>query len=138
MNDITLYKIFLVALFAFAAIAYFSLLLISAPYGRHISKGWGYTVRAKLGWLIMEFPAFAFIIILFFTGNKRTSIVAIIFLLMWTIHYFQRTFIYPFLMKGGEKNFPVVIIVFALGFNIINGYVNGNYLFHFAPVYTIS
>jgi len=138
MDEITLYRILLVALFAFAAIVYFSLLLIPAPYGRHLRKGWGYTVKAKHGWLIMEFPAFSVIIILFFLGNKRASIVAITFLLMWTVHYFQRTFIFPFLMKGGDKKFPVILIVFALGFNIVNGYVNGKYLFCLAPVYPIS
>lgn len=138
MDEITFYRILLFILFAFAAITYFSLLLIPAPYGRHLRKGWGYTVKARLGWFIMELPAFSVIIIMFFMGNKRTSLAAIAFLLMWTVHYFQRTFIFPFLMKGGDKKFPVMLIVFGLGFNTINGYVNGKYLFHFSPVYPIS
>ena len=91
-----------------------------------------------LGWFIMELPAFSVIIIFFFARNRQTNIVAIIFLLMWTTHYFQRTFIFPFMMKGGEKKFPAVIIVFAIVFNIINGYVNGRYLFYYAPTYQIS
>jgi len=138
MDELTFYRICLFSLFAFAVIVYFSLLLISAPYGRHLRKGWGYTVRAKLGWFIMEFPAFFVIIIFFFAGNRRTNIVAIIFLLMWATHYFQRTFVFPFMMKGGEKKFPAVLMVFALGFNTINGYVNGRYLFYYSPVYQIS
>ena len=58
MDDITLYRILIVVLFAFAAVTFFSLLVIPAPYGRHVRMGWGHTVRAKLGWLIMELPAF--------------------------------------------------------------------------------
>ena len=138
MDEITFYKICLFSLFAFATVSFFSLLLIPAPYGRHLRKGWGYTIRAKLGWLIMELPAFLVIIIFFFAGNRHTSIVAIVFLLMWSTHYFQRTFIFPFMMKGGEKKFPAVIIVFALLFNILNGYVNGRYLFYYSPVYQVS
>jgi len=138
MDDITFYRILLFTLFAFAVITYFSLLLIPAPYGRHLRKGWGHTVKARLGWFIMEFPAFSVIIIMFFLGDKRTSIVEIIFLFMWTVHYFQRTFIFPFLMKGGDKKFPVMLIVFGLGFNTINGYVNGKYLFSLSPIYPIS
>jgi len=138
MDDITLYRILLVALFAFAAITFFSLLNIPAPYGRHIRRGWGYTVRAKIGWLAMEFPAFSVIIAMYFLGDTNRGITGIVFLGMWTAHYFHRTFIFPFLMKGGEKKFPVVLIVFALIFNTINGYVNGRYLFHLAPSYGIS
>lgn len=138
MDSITVYKILVITIFAFAAVTFFSLLMIAAPYGRHIRRGWGYTVRAKMGWLVMELPAFLVIIIMFFLGDRRNSLVAIIFLFMWTSHYFQRTFIFPFLMKGGEKKFPAVLIVFALIFNSINGYVNGKYLFQLAPVYELS
>ena len=138
MDEFTIYKICLFSIFAFAAIVYFSLLLISAPYGRHLRRGWGSTVRAKFGWLIMEFPAFSVIIIYFFMGNMQPMLEDIVFLLMWTTHYFQRTFIFPFMMKGGEKKFPVVLIVFALVFNSLNGYVNGRYLFYYSPVYQIS
>jgi protein-S-isoprenylcysteine O-methyltransferase Ste14 len=138
MDSITIYRILVITLFAFAAIIFFSLLVIPAPYGRHVRKGWGYTVRAKIGWLVMELPAFLVIIFMFFLGERKESLVAIVFLLMWTTHYFQRTFIFPFLMKGGEKKFPVVLIVFALIFNSINGFANGKYLFQLAPAYGIS
>jgi 3-oxo-5-alpha-steroid 4-dehydrogenase 1 len=138
MDNITLYWILLFALFAFAAISFFSLLIIPAPYGRHVRRGWGHTLKARIGWLVMEFPAFSVIIFMFLIGDRKNSIVAIVFLLMWASHYFQRTFIFPFLMKGGDKKFPAVLVVFALIFNTLNGYVNGKYLFQLAPVYELS
>ncbi|MDD5622898.1 MAG: DUF1295 domain-containing protein [Actinomycetota bacterium] len=138
MDEFNLYKILSIAVFAFAIVVYFSLLLIPAPYGRHLRRGWGHTVKARFGWFIMEFPAFFIIILFFFLGNRQTNPVALIFLIMWAAHYFQRTFIFPFLMKGGDKKFPIVLIVFALCFNIINSYINGRYLFYYSPVYPAS
>ena len=36
-----------------------------------------------------------------------------------------RVFVYPFLLITPEKPFPVLLVLFALGFNTINGLVNG-------------
>lgn len=138
MGNESIYQILLIAVFSCAAIVFFLLLLMPAPYGRHISKKWGYSLEARTAWLVMEFPAFAVIIIMFMLGDRKNSIVAITFLAMWTIHYFQRTFIFPFLLKDRGKNFPAVILLFAIIFNIVNGYINGKYLFQLAPVYGIS
>lgn len=138
MNEQLIYQLLLIIVFSLAAIVIASLFLVTAPYGRHIRKGWGFAVSAKLGWIIMEFPAFFVIILFFFLGDRQTSPVAIVFLTMWTIHYGNRTFIYPFLMKGGTKKFPFLLVVFAIIFNIINGYLNGRYLFSFSPVYSLS
>ncbi len=138
MTGELIYKIFLATVFTAAVIVFISLLITSAPYGRYIRKGWGLTIRAKLGWLIMEFPAFFIMILMFFIVKRQTDFIAIIFLSMWTIHYFHRTFIYPFLMRGGNKNFPVLLIIFAIFFNNINGFINGYYLFYLSPAYNIN
>jgi len=138
MDEILIYKILLITVFITAAIVFISLYFITAPYGRHIRRGWGPAILARLGWLIMEFPAFFVIILFFFLGDRKTNPVAIIFLSMWTIHYTHRTFIYPFLMRGKDKRLPVSLIFFAILFNVINGYLNGRYLFHFSTPYNIN
>ncbi len=138
MSEQLIYQILLIIVFSFAILVIASLFWITAPYGRHIRKGWGFAVKARLGWLIMEFPAFFVIILLFFLGERKTSPVAIVFLVLWTIHYTHRTFVYPFLMKGGNKKFPILLVLFAIIFNVMNGYLNGRYLFHFSPAYSIS
>jgi steroid 5-alpha reductase family enzyme len=54
---------------------------------------------------------------------------------MWEIHYLYRTLLYPFMMRGGNKSFPFLLVAFAFAFNIINGYINGIYLFSLADPY---
>jgi len=131
-----IYKILLYIVFAAAFIVFIFLFITSAPYGRHSRRGWGLSINARLSWFIMESPAFFIMILIFIIGNKKTNFIAIIFLSIWTIHYFHRTFIYPFLMKGGNKKFPLLLMVFAIFFNTANGFINGYYLFIFSPAYS--
>lgn len=138
MPDQFIYKILLTSVFVFSAVIFASLFVVTAPYGRHIRKGWGLAIRPRVGWLVMEFPAFLIIILMFIAGRRQTDPAAIVFLAMWTAHYTQRTFIYPFLMRGENKKFPILLIIFALIFNAINGYINGYYLFSLSPAYGIS
>jgi steroid 5-alpha reductase family enzyme len=86
----------------------------------------------------MESPAVLVMAILFATGKNNASFPVIIFLVLWMSHYIHRTFLYPFMMKGGDKRFPVILIVFAITFNSINAYINGRYLFHFSGGYPES
>ncbi|MBN1298448.1 MAG: DUF1295 domain-containing protein [Actinobacteria bacterium] len=130
-----IYDILLVSLFIISVLVFIVLFYINAPYGRFTSKNWGIRIHPKIGWCIMEFPAFFIMLFYFFTGNKKTSIVAIVFILMWSAHYFQRTFIYSLLLKSNKNNFPVMVVIFSILFNTLNGYLNGRHLFYFAPAY---
>jgi len=138
MTEQLVYRILLISIFITATIVFISLYIVTAPYGRHFRKGWGPTIHARIGWVVMEFPAILVITLTFFLGDRKTNLIAIIFLAMWLLHYAQRTFIYPLLMKGGNKRFPISLISFAILFNIVNGYINGRYIFFFSPVYSIS
>ncbi len=135
MDEYTIYSRLLEAMFAIAVITAVTLFKITAPYGRHERKGWGLTLDERIGWIIMESPAFLVILICFIIGDRQTDPVAITFLVLWELHYVQRTFVFPFLLRKGEKKWPVVLVVFAIVFNTLNGYLNGRYLFFFAPTY---
>ena len=39
---------------ALAAVTFVALRFTTAPYGRHLREGWGVTVPARAGWLVME------------------------------------------------------------------------------------
>lgn len=138
MQEKVIYNLLLYIVFISSIVIFAVLLFIKAPYGRHYRGGWGFSTSAKVGWLAMEFPAVAFMIILFVAGNKTGNIVAMVFLGIWLSHYLHRTFLYPFLMKGGYKRFPVLLILFAVIFNSINSYLNGRYLFYFSNKYPLS
>jgi 3-oxo-5-alpha-steroid 4-dehydrogenase 1 len=108
---------------------FFSLLFVSAPYGRHYRCGWGAAVPAWSAWLFMEFPAFGVILLFFILHIGSFQTVSFIFLLLWETHYIYRTFVYPMVFRGRKKEFPFLLVFFALVFNAMNGTINGEYLF---------
>jgi protein-S-isoprenylcysteine O-methyltransferase Ste14 len=117
----------LVALeFALAVATVAGLLFVNAPRS-HGRAGWGPTVPARLGWVAMEAVSPAVFAVVFFTGAHRAEVVPLLFLTMWQLHYVQRSFVYPFLMRG-RGNMPVLIALLATGFNLLNAYINARWV----------
>ncbi len=109
------------------ALATFVLLFfVSAPYGRHIRKGWGPTINNNWGWVTMEFPSFA--IMLYFLLADTHSLYNLFLFGFWLVHYFNRTFIFPFRIRTSNKQMPLAITGSAVFFNCINAFLNGYYL----------
>jgi protein-S-isoprenylcysteine O-methyltransferase Ste14 len=102
-------------------------LIYKAPYGRHTSKKWGISIDNKLGWIIMELPALLICPGIYFYFKVDIDL-SIMFICLWTIHYFNRTIIYPLRIKTYGKKMPLAIVLSALFFNIINGSINGYFL----------
>ncbi|MBT3272111.1 MAG: DUF1295 domain-containing protein [Spirochaetales bacterium] len=137
MNSDTIYRALIISIFTSAALSFILLVFIKAPYGRYMRQGWGPSISARKAWIVMEAPAVIIIIVLFITSEQR-SLPPFIFLLLWQVHYMYRTFLYPLLMKGGTKAFPILLVLIALFFNSANGYVNGWSLFHRGILYEMS
>ena len=117
-------------IWAAMGIASFILLqFITAPYGRHVKKGWGPEISNKLGWVIMEAPSF-FIILYFYLSSDQSAYASILSLL-WLFHYLNRTFIYPFRIRTKGKKMPLIIVGSAIFFNCMNAGLNGYFLAHF-------
>ena len=104
------------------------LIKIKAPYGRHASKKWGITISNKIGWILMELPALLICPIYYILQNTNLYTINTIFILLWVLHYFNRTIIYPLRIKTKGKRMPLIIAASALFFNLINGLINGYYL----------
>ena len=132
MTEFTVYQVILVISFFIATGTFVALFFISAPYGRHVRKGWGPHLPNWLGWLLMEAASPIGMLVLFFIGDAPKTAPLVVFLLMWEAHYIHRSFIYPFMLRDGKKKMPLAIPLMAVGFNLGNAYVNGRYLFHFA------
>lgn len=122
----------------FGIILFPLLLKIPAPYGMHNRKGWGPVIPNRLGWIIMELPSLAVFITFFFSGPSLPYGITWLFFLIWSVHYIHRTFIYPLRTKTRKKTMPVVIVVFALFFNLMNGFLNGYYFGNVRPDYELS
>jgi len=131
------YRILLAGIFVCAGVTFFALIFVRAPYGRYSSDGWGPKLPAKIAWIVMEAPAIFVILLFFIAGDKKTTPLTL-FMLLWQTHYVYRTFIYPLLMRGGKKGFPILLILMAMVFNGANGFVNGFHLFYGERVYAVT
>jgi 3-oxo-5-alpha-steroid 4-dehydrogenase 1 len=103
------------------------LLSITAPYGRHSRKGWGPMIPNRLGWMIMELPSPVMFIVFFLLGPNPVNFVTLIFLMLYMLHYSNRAVIFPLRTHTSNKLMPLIIAVFAIFFNLINGFFNGYY-----------
>ena len=108
------------------------LLKITAPYGRHSNASWGPMISNKVGWFIMELPTLIIPGIFFFTGSAEKALLSWIFYGIYTLHYIHRVFIFPFRLKTKGKKMPLVIVIMAIFFNLVNGFILGDFLGNFA------
>lgn len=109
---------------AFSAFIFVILLKISAPYGRHARKGWGLMLSNRIGWILMEIPSL--LIPTFYFFKYRTYLTQsphIIFVSLWTFHYFYRSLLFPFRLKS-RKDIPLSIAGMGFFFNIVNSLLN--------------
>ena len=132
MMEQQLYSVVLYGFLGFALITFLTLFFITAPYGRHTRSGWGPLISDTPAWVIMESPASILFLVYFLTSSRPINATLVFFLVIWQIHYFHRSFIYPFQLKSNEK-MSFSIMLFGTTFNVVNTYIQGSWLFKFAP-----
>lgn len=113
------FNIFLVAMSVVALLVFVVLHYVDAGYGMMLTKKWGPTVNNRAGWVIMESPVFFAMLALWWFSDRRTELVPLVFLLLFELHYFQRSFVFPFLMRG-KSRMPLSIILMGVIFNMLN------------------
>ncbi|MBP6978056.1 MAG: DUF1295 domain-containing protein [Bacteroidales bacterium] len=113
-------------------------LSITVPYGRHTKKGWGPLISNRAGWIIMEAPVLILIAALVIAGSTEKSFLTWIFLSLFLIHYINRVFIYPFRTRTKGKKMPISIMLMAISFNVMNGFLNGYWFGYLSPAYPLS
>lgn len=114
--------------FALCPVVLLSLLLITAPYGRHHRDGWGPCLPGRAAWFLMELPALIVLPVMVLAGPAGQVPAAWVPALLWLFHYAYRTLVYPALMRASDHSFPLLLVLFAIGFNVLNGYNNGTSL----------
>jgi 3-oxo-5-alpha-steroid 4-dehydrogenase 1 len=138
MAETTFYHALLTAWFVLAAIVFILLFFIPAPYGRHVRSGWGPSIPDRAGWIVMEAPSALVFAGCFVAGPYHNTITAWVLLGAWLLHYIYRAFIYPLRRRGTGHPMPLSVVLMAIGFNTVNGYLNGRYLFAFSGGYPNS
>ncbi len=135
----SLYKIYRILLISeiLSSIPVFILLnFITAPYGKHSSGRWGLKVNERIAWFFMEVPAFLVFLYIFLKNRENSNLTTLTFFILWEVHYFYRSFIYPFLLRGARKNFPVILIITGFLFNMVNAFINSYFLFFLSSKYS--
>ena len=123
---------FLLIMTIIAVLVFIALHFVTAGYGVFYNKKWGPAVPNKLGWILMESPVFIVMILLCIISERSTNIVCLIFLILFEIHYFQRSFIFPFLIRG-KSVMPLSVILMGVVFNVLNAVMQGGWIFYVAP-----
>jgi len=111
-----------------ACIVFLVLLKIPAPYGRHSSKKWGITIPNNLGWVCMELAALLPFLYFAISGSGEKNAVVWTIVILFSIHYINRSLVYPFRIKTKNKRMPLAIVCMAIFFNSVNSFINGYFL----------
>lgn len=138
------YRVVLEVMVVLAVIVYLALQYFKAGYGFLRTSSWGPAIPNKIGWVLMESPVFIAMVVFFAICGTNSGTAVIIMTCLFLTHYFQRSFIFPFLIKGKSK-MPISIILMGVTFNLVNVYMIGSWFFIYCippyvpePYYTIE
>lgn len=117
---------------ALAFMVFFGLRFITPGYGMFYTKKWGPSVCNRIGWVLMEAPVFIAMVLIWWLSPRREQFAPGVMAMLFLIHYFQRSFVFPLLMKG-KSRMPLVILLMGICFNLVNAYLIGGWLFYVSP-----
>lgn len=113
------YQIMLYVLSFLAVIVFVALYFVKAGYGMFRTRSWGWSVPNKVGWVLMEAPSFVVMGLWAWKAGVEAYTPQAVFVGLFMLHYFQRSFVFPLLMKG-KSQMPLAIMAMGILFNVIN------------------
>jgi 3-oxo-5-alpha-steroid 4-dehydrogenase 1 len=128
------FKLLLWGMFATGLIVFVALYFTEAGYGRFFNSKWGPAINNKVAWFAMEVPVFLAMTMLWLRSERQLEVVPLIFFFLFQLHYFQRSFIFPLLLRG-HKKMPITIVLLGVTFNVVNAIMQGGWIFYIAPEY---
>ena len=126
------FNIFLMVMTGIAVVVFVSLFFVDAGYGKFYDKKWGPAINNKLGWVLMEAPVFIAMLVLWLCSDRRDDLVRMAFLFLFELHYIQRSFVFPFRLRGNSV-MPLSIILMGVTFNVLNALMQGGWIFYLSP-----
>ena len=128
----TAYNLLLKSMVAMAFVVFVALYFVKAGYGKFRTPGWGFSINNKLAWVLMEAPVFLTMAVLWLESSDKWQLPQLVLFLLFELHYFQRSFVFPLLLKG-KGSMPVCIMLMGVTFNVVNGMMQAGGLFLFPP-----
>ena len=128
----TAYYLLLKSMVAMASVVFVALYFVKAGYGKFRTPGWGCSINNKLAWVLMEAPVFLTMAVLWLESSDKWQLPQLVLFLLFELHYFQRSFVFPLLLKG-KGMMPVSIMLMGVTFNVVNGMMQAGGLFVFPP-----
>ena len=124
------YHILLWTMSVLAVVVFVALYRVRAGYGIFRTRAWGPSVPGRLGWCLMEAPVFIVMFVLWARSGTGFALPAYAYFLLFQLHYLQRSFVFPLLMRGRSR-MPVSILLMGVTFNVVNGILQATGLFVF-------
>ncbi len=123
---------FLIVMSIIALVVFVALYFVEAGYGYLFNPKFGFPVPNKLGWVLMESPVFIAMTALWLLSDRTWQAAPLTLLLIFQSHYFQRSFIFPMLLRGKSK-MPFGIVAMGMTFNTLNALMQGGWIFFVSP-----
>ena len=115
-----------------AVIVFIALYFVNAGYGKFYTAKWGPSIDNHWGWFLMEVPVFIAMLVLWWMSDRRSDSIRVIFLLLFELHYFHRSFIFPLQLRGHSR-MPLAIVLMGAVFNTLNALMQGGWIFYVSP-----
>eukprot|EP00897_Mesotaenium_endlicherianum_P004212 jgi/Mesen1/3819/ME000207S02826 len=119
------------AMFLLAIVTFIAVSKVTAPYGRHVKGGWGPSMGATLGWMVMESPPLFVMPVLFSLGQNSRQLVPLVMLALYQMHYINRALVYPIRARTAGKRMPVLVAALAFSYNVFNSYIQARQISHY-------
>ena len=126
------FDIFLTVMALLALAVFIALHFFEAGYGYLFNRRYGPPIPNKIGWVLMESPVFILMCVLWATSDRMGQAGPLTLFLLFQAHYFQRSFIFPLLIRGNSK-MPLGIVLMGMVFNTLNALMQGGWIFWVSP-----
>ncbi len=127
--------------FILVGFVFIASLFVDSPFGKFASDKMGINLGPRLGWFLMELPAMLGFIYFYSQGQNATNLVPLFFLFVWVVHYLNRGFIFPYLIRSPKNvrgNFSISVVVMGLLVTTLHGYLNGSWVANYGDHLTNS
>lgn len=129
MISVTAFNTFLVIMAIIAVVVFVVLHFVEAGYGMMYTKKWGATIDNRVGWVLMEAPVLVAMGLLWWFSPRRFEAAPLVMFILFELHYVQRSFIFPMLIRT-KGRMPLSIIIMGVVFNVLNAFMQGGWIFY--------